>query len=289
MLKNYFNLIKFSHTVFALPFAMIGFFLGYKNMYPNFMLNQEIIFKLFFILLCMVSARTAAMAFNRYLDRKIDALNIRTKNREIPAGLISLNHVKIFILISCLVFIISTYFINLLCFSLSPVALFIILFYSYTKRFTPLCHLILGLGLSLSAIGAYLAITNQFNIVPILFSAVLFLWVAGFDIIYALQDYSFDKENHLYSIPSYFGIPKAIKIARFLHFLSILIVWYLFFLNQFHLLYIIGAIFYMGIIIYQYTKFDQIHLEKINPQFMTLNGVTSLIFAFFVIMDIYFY
>src|SRR4029078_9113846 len=248
--KNYLSLIKFSHTIFAMPFAMIGFFLALNYLYrapaegddlpfenllsswlPDKVINVEldgtvtiprslIVLKLGFVILCMVFARSAAMAFNRYLDRQFDARNPRTAIREIPSGVISANRALVFTLICAVLFVVCTWFINILCFYLSPVALFIILGYSYTKRFTPLCHLILGLGLSLAPIGSYLAVTGSFDPLPILFSFTVLFWVSGFDIIYALQDEEFDKENKLYSIPAWLGKVKALRVSEFLHLLS---------------------------------------------------------------------
>ena len=167
------------------------------------------------VILCMVFARSAAMAFNRYLDRSFDAKNPRTAIREIPAGILKANNVLLFTIISCLLFIACTFFINKICFFLSPVALLVVLGYSYTKRFTPLCHLILGLGLSLAPIGAYLAVTGRFDLLPILFSFTVLFWVSGFDIIYALQDEEFDKTNKLYSIPAWLGKAKALRVSEF--------------------------------------------------------------------------
>src|SRR5262249_24360264 len=152
------------------------------------------------VVLCMIFARSAAMAFNRWLDRHFDARNPRTAIREIPKGIITANHALIFTIVSCVAFLLTCWFINSLCFFLSPVALFVVLFYSYTKRFTPLCHLVLGLGLSLAPIGAYLAVTGQFAALPVIFSLAVIFWVSGFDIIYALQDEEFDKSNNLYSM-----------------------------------------------------------------------------------------
>src|SRR3984885_4828797 len=156
----------------------------------------------------MVSARSSAMAFNRFLDRSFDAKNPRTAIREIPAGIISANSALRFVILNCILFVTATFFINSICFYLSPVALFVILFYSYTKRFTALCHLILGLGLSLAPIGAYLAVTGKFDLLPILFSFAVIFWVSGFDIIYALQDEEFDRSQELYSLPSWLGYVK---------------------------------------------------------------------------------
>ena len=203
-MKNYLSLIKFIHTIFALPFAFIGFFLATKN-------NSIDWTTFLYVVLCMIFARSAAMAFNRYIDRKIDKANQRTaKVREIPNGTISEKNAFIFVVLNCILFIGTTYLINSICFYLSPIALFVILGYSYTKRFTALCHLILGLGLSLAPLGSYLAVSGSFDIVPILFSVVVLFWVSGFDIIYSLQDEEFDKEQKLHSIPVLLGIEKSL-------------------------------------------------------------------------------
>ncbi|HEY9361672.1 MAG TPA: UbiA family prenyltransferase, partial [Chitinophagaceae bacterium] len=184
--KNYFSLIKFSHTIFAMPFALIGFFLGlmktdviskdylmsfttgiHKDYQPINLSTNQLIIKFVLVLLCMVFARSAAMAFNRYLDRRIDAKNPRTAIREIPKGIITPKNALIFTIINCILFITTTFFINPICFYLSVVALAVVLGYSYTKRFTAFCHLILGLGLSLAPIGAYLAVIGRFDLLPI--------------------------------------------------------------------------------------------------------------------------
>src|SRR6476659_922873 len=235
--KNYLSLIKFSHTIFAMPFALIGFFLGIAG--QHIIWNQffsdyrpspwtlyysptDILVKFGFVMLCMVTARSAAMAFNRYLDRNFDAKNPRTAIREIPRGIISANNALVFTIISCVLFVVACFFINKICFYLSPVALFVILFYSYTKRFTPLCHLVLGLGLSLAPIGAYLAVTGKFDLLPVFFSFTVIFLVSGFDIIYALQDIEFDKSQNLYSVPTALGKIKALRVSELLHLLSTL-------------------------------------------------------------------
>lgn len=203
-MKKYLSLIKFSHTIFAMPFACVGFGLGITDQWGSF---QDVdlsdwIWKGLGVVACMVFARSAAMAFNRYLDRNIDAMNPRTAMREIPAGLISPKRALTFTLINSILFVAAAGLINPLCFLLSPVALLVVLGYSYTKRFTALCHLILGIGLSLSVIGAYLAVTGSFSLMPIIFSFVVLTWVSGFDILYAMQDESFDRAQSLHSVPA---------------------------------------------------------------------------------------
>ncbi len=301
--KSYLSLIKFSHTIFAMPFALIGFCIAATNFYylePIYS-NQEIDTKIkvivlfmqdnwhlfFLIILCMVFVRSAAMAFNRYLDRQFDAKNPRTAIREIPSGVITAKNALAFTIISSLLFIACTFFINRLCFFLSPVALAVVLGYSYTKRFTPLCHLILGLGLSLAPIGAYLAVTGQFAFLPILFSFAVIFWVSGFDIIYALQDEEFDRLQKLYSIPAWLGKAKALRVSELLHVASAAAVivagWY----GNFGWLYWIGVAVFIGMLIYQHSIVKPTDLRKVNLAFMTANGIASVVFAIFVITDLF--
>ena len=298
--KNYLSLVKFAHTIFAMPFAMIGFFLGIFNVrlwslnstieWGNDVTSytfQEKIVKLVLVVLCMVTARSAAMAFNRYLDKNFDAKNPRTAIREIPAGIISANDALIFVILNCAAFVICTYFINTICFFLSPVALFIILFYSYTKRFTALCHLVLGLGLSLAPIGAYLAVTGKFNILPVLFSFAVLFWVSGFDIIYALQDVDFDLSQNLYSIPSVLGKQKALRVSELLHFFSLLFVITAGWIAGLGWLFWTGTAVFAGMLIYQHSIVKPDDLRRVNLAFMTANGIASVVFAVFVIADLF--
>jgi 4-hydroxybenzoate polyprenyltransferase len=283
-LKKYLSLIKFSHTIFAMPFAMIGFFLA-MQMQETFQW-KEMILKFVLVILCMVFARSAAMAFNRYLDRQFDAKNPRTAIREIPAGVISANSALFFTILMSVLFVACTFFINRLCFFLSPVALAVILGYSYTKRFTPLCHLVLGLGLSLAPIGAYLAVTGEFALLPVLFSFAVLFWVSGFDIIYALQDEEFDKANNLYSIPSMLGKVKALRVSEILHVLSAACIIAAGLYGQFGLWYWIGAVVFSGMLIYQHSVVKPTDLSRVNLAFMTANGIASVVFAAFVIFDL---
>lgn len=292
-IKSYFSLVKFSHTIFALPFAIIGFFLGLKAVHffdahtkENTFSYYDILFKLLLVLACMITARSAAMAFNRYLDRRYDAINPRTASREIPAGVITPKDALIFTVLACLLFILSCFFINTICFLLSPVALFIILFYSYTKRFTALCHIVLGIGLSLAPIGAYLAVTGSFAFLPILFSLAVICWVSGFDIIYALQDEIFDKENHLYSMPVILGKKNALWFSRGLHFLSASFVILAGLTGGFSFLYWIGIIIFCSMLIYQQSLVKPTDLSKVNIAFMTSNGIASILFGICVCLDI---
>lgn len=289
--SNYLSLVKFSHTLFALPFAMIGFFLG---IFAHQAANEGtapgisvLIFRFFLVLVCMVTARSAAMAFNRYLDRHFDARNPRTAIREIPRGIIAPNSALRFVIICSLLFMLTCWFINPLCFFLSPVALFVILFYSYTKRFTALCHMVLGIGLSLAPIGAFLAVTGRFEWVPLLFSGAVICWVSGFDIIYAMQDVDFDKSENLHSIPTRVGKTQSLQISSFLHMLSVIFVLAAGFTGAFGIWYWIGVILFAGMLIYQHLIVKPNDLSRVNMAFMTANGIASVVFALFVITDIF--
>jgi len=239
------------------------------------------------VIFCMIFARSAAMAFNRYLDKNFDAKNPRTAIREIPSGIISSGNALRFVMLSCIAFIICAYFINPVCFFLSPVALFVVLGYSYTKRFTPLCHLILGLGLSLAPIGAYLAVTGAFALLPVLFSVAVIFWVSGFDIIYALQDEEFDKSQSLYSIPAALGKARALRISELLHIISALSIVAAGFYGHFHWLYWIGVLVFCGMLVYQHSIVKPHDLARVNLAFMTANGAASVVFAVFVIADLF--
>jgi 4-hydroxybenzoate polyprenyltransferase len=279
-MKKYFSLVLFAHSIFALPFALIGFFLG--------VISTDAPFKwtlLVLVLLCMVFARNAAMAFNRYLDRNIDARNPRTKMRDIPAGKVSANEALIFVILNCILFVITTAFINNLCLYLSPVALFVVLFYSYTKRFTALCHMVLGLGLSLAPIGAYIAVTGHFNIVPVLYSFAVLFWVSGFDIIYALQDEDFDKGEKLHSIPAALGIKNALRLSVVLHLFSALCVIIPLFYISFSWVYYIGVVFFCMALIYQHLLVKPNDISKVNKAFATTNGYASVVFAICFLVD----
>ncbi len=313
--KKYLSLIKFSHTIFAMPFALIGFFLGWSylkqldfavsvvpgwhtpvftagsvdphSLSGRLLLGEPAwrVFSIYFFLVvvCMITARSAAMAFNRYLDRHFDAKNPRTAVREIPAGVIKPGNALLFTIISCVAFIVTTWFINRICFYLSPVALAVVLGYSYTKRFTPLCHLVLGVGLSLAPIGAYLAVTGVFAWLPLLFSVAVICWVSGFDIIYALQDVDFDRSQQLYSIPARVGKGKALRISELLHVLSAAAVIAAGVYGHFMWLYWIGVLVFVGMLVYQHSIVKPDDLRRVNLAFMTANGIASVVFAIFVI------
>ena len=280
--SNYLSLIKFSHTIFALPFAIIGYFLAIHFTEKTFDLKLFLL-----IILCMVFARSAAMAFNRYIDRKIDEQNIRTAVREIPAGAVKPQSALIFVIANCLLFISTTYFINSLCFYLSPVALAVVLGYSLTKRFTALCHVVLGIGLSLAPIGAYLAVTGEFDWLPLFFSFAVLFWVSGFDIIYALQDEEFDKSKNLKSIPVWLGKKGALMLSNVFHIVSASFIIYAGFYANFNSWYWVGTLVFIGLLIYQHTLVKPNDLSKVNIAFFTTNGIASVVFSVFVLVELF--
>jgi len=287
--NKYLSLVKFSHTIFALPFAIIGFVLGVmqeEKIQHSLSFLQRYGYKFLFVLVCMITARNAAMAFNRYLDRHFDALNPRTAIREIPKGEIAAKNALLFVIVNCLLFVAATFFLNNSCFYLAPVALFVILFYSYTKRFTALCHLVLGLGLSFAPIGAYLAVVGKFDILPVIFSLIVLFWVSGFDIIYALQDESFDASQKLHSIPVYLGKSKALLLSRTLHCICAILIIVAGVVGTFNWLFIIAAIGFIAMLVFQQMLVKPNDLSKVNLAFMTSNGIASVVFATFVIADI---
>lgn len=286
-MKKYFSLVKFSHTVFALPFALVGFMLAIHEPDHSFEWTS-----LLYVLLCMVFARNSAMGFNRYIDRFIDAENPRTAIREIPSGQIKASSALAFVMINAILFIVTTAFINKLCFSLSPIALLVVMGYSYTKRFTWLCHFILGLGLGLAPIGAYLVVTASFSALPIMLGAAVFLWTAGFDVIYALQDVQFDQKHELYSVPAKVGVPKALKISNGVHTgTAVLLILFVFgSVMHFQALFYgisIGALVFLILLVYQHTLVKANDLTKVNLAFFTTNGLASVIFGLSVFIDFY--
>lgn len=280
IVSRYLSLVRFSHTVFALPFAGIGFALAIDE--SQTVLSWLLLSK---VLLCMVFARTAAMSFNRWADRLIDARNPRTALREIPSGLISADAALLFTLANCMGFVFTTLSINPLCFRLSFVALAIILGYSYTKRFTPLCHLILGAGLALAPTGAWLAVTGSFHWLPIQISIAVLCWVSGFDIIYSLQDEEFDRANRLYSIPVILGGVKALMIARTLHLTAAVFLFTAGLSIPANWLYFLGWLIFSVLLIYQHRLISPGDLSRINLAFGTTNGIASVVFSLFVIAD----
>ncbi len=243
------------------------------------------------VVLCMIFARSAAMAFNRWLDRDVDAANPRTQLREIPAGIISPKSVLVFVVVNCLLFVTTTYFINSICFLLSPIALAVVLGYSYTKRFTWLCHLVLGLGLALAPVGAYLAVTGYFGLVPVLYGLAVLFWTGGFDVIYALQDEQFDQTQRLYSIPAAFGKDRALRVSSWMHggtaVLMVLAGWTLHEkLLHVDLLMGLGTGIFLSLLVYQHRLVRPNDLSRVNLAFFTTNGIASIVFGTLTITDL---
>jgi 4-hydroxybenzoate polyprenyltransferase len=281
-INKYLSLVKFAHTIFAMPFALTGFFMATTKTDHSFSWQSFVL-----VVLCMVFARSAAMAFNRYLDADIDRKNPRTVNREIPRGVITEKNALTFVIVNCLLFIAATWFINLLCFILSPVALLVVLGYSYTKRFTALCHIVLGLGLSLAPVGAYLAVTGAFAVIPVLLSVLVLCWVAGFDIIYSLQDEDFDRSLALNSVPTWLGKSGALHFSEGLHLVAGALAIIIGIYGNFHWLYAIGALVFIIMLISQHLLVKPNDLSRVNLAFMTTNGIASVVFAVFAIADMF--
>lgn len=280
-IRTFGSLIKFSHTIFALPFALTSV------VFASYQVPAEIIFreKLIWIILAMIGARSAAMGFNRVIDRNIDAKNPRTQNREIPAGKISVQTAYGFIIISSALLVFASYMLNDLCFYLSPVALFAVFFYSFTKRFTWLAHLFLGLGLGLAPVGSWIAVTGEFGLVSILLGIAVMVWTAGFDIIYACQDFKFDKEARLRSIPVKFGIENSLLIAKTFHALMVLILGIIFFLMPVGIFYVVGLVSAIFLLMYEHRLINPNDLSKLNMAFFNMNGIIASVIFIFVFLD----
>ncbi|MFO7723253.1 MAG: UbiA-like polyprenyltransferase [Bacteroidales bacterium] len=282
MISNYLRLVKFSHTLFAMPFALASFFIAVYS--GEGFISWRL---LLLVIAAMVLARNAAMAFNRYIDRHIDKANPRTSQREIPAGVIPARRVLAFIVINSLLFMFVAWLINPLCFALSPVALLVILGYSLTKRFTALCHLILGLGLALAPVGAWLAVTGSFALTPILIGIAVLLWVAGFDIIYALQDEKFDIEHRLRSIPAAIGRKNAMALSSILHTGSFAALVAVAFITGFAIPGWSATLIFGAMLLYQHLIISPKDISRVNLAFFTTNGIASIIWGAGVILDQY--
>ena len=272
---DYLRLVKFSHTIFAMPFALLSFTYAWLTA-PH---DAALWVVLLQVVACMVFARNVAMGFNRWADRKIDAENPRTANREIPAGVISSRGAVVFIIINALLFIATTLTINPLCAWLSPVALFVVMFYSYCKRFTALAHVVLGISLGIAPVGAYIAVTGTTVVECWLLAAVVTTWCAGFDIIYALQDAEFDRKRGLHSIPSHFSATTSLVISTLLHLASVgLLVWFALSQPQTWLLYV-GCVLFALILALEHYLVTPTKQRNIGIAFGTLNAMASMSLA----------
>lgn len=263
-------MIKFEHTLFALPFAFLGAVLA-SNGLPT-------VWQIVWITVAMFGARSAAMTFNRIIDRKYDAENPRTASRELPSGKLSINFAWSFFVASVVLFEIAAYNLNWLTFALSPVALLSVLGYSYAKRFTSFAHLILGWSLAISPTAAWIAVRGAIDSeVPLLLSLLVMMWTAGFDVLYACQDYEFDRKAGLRSIPARFGIKNSLKIARLFHAQAFVVLLLLYFVTDLGWLALIGVCAVGGLMIYQHTLVKPNDLSKMNAAFFTTNAFVSVI------------
>jgi 4-hydroxybenzoate polyprenyltransferase len=271
-------MIKWEHSIFALPFALCGAMLA-ANGLPGWR-------QLTWIIVAMVAARSAAMAFNRLADASIDAANPRTRSRALPAGTLTPASVATFVIISCGVFVLAAWELNRLAFVLSPIALGIVLLYSYTKRFTRWSHLVLGFALGIAPSAAWIGVRGSFDPRILLLTAAVTFWVGGFDVLYACQDYDFDRQENLHSIPRYFGIEKSLWIARLFHVVMLLLL--LSFVLEFGLgkLAIAGVVAVALLLAYEHSLVSPRDLSKLNAAFFTMNGVISVVFFLFIAGDL---
>jgi 4-hydroxybenzoate polyprenyltransferase len=275
---TFLEMVKFEHSIFALPYAMLGMIWASSFGWPGWR-----VFVL--ILMAMVSCRTAAMAFNRLADRDIDAQNDRTKVRAIPAGLLSVSQVTLYFYLSVAIFLVAAALLNRVTLMLSPLALFVTVFYSRTKRFTWLCHFWLGLSLGIAPSAAWLGVQGKLALLPILLSFAVMFWTAGFDIIYALQDEDFDRDNGLFSVPARFGKVTALVISRVSHSASLLFLIAAFLVAQVGVIGWLGVVFAGVMLAYEQSLVKPHDLSKVNLAFFTLNGFISVGVFFFALID----
>lgn len=280
-LKTILEMIKFEHTIFALPFALISMLLAARSQ-PHGLPSVRIVV---WILAAMVGARSAAMAFNRLVDAPFDAANPRTAKRALPAGLLKAGQVALFTVASVALFLYASYALNPLCFALSPLALLAVLGYSYTKRFTSFCHLVLGFAIGIAPIGAWLAVTGRFSPVPLLLGAAVMLWIGGFDIIYALQDVEFDESQKLHSLPKRLGKARALTLSRLMHLTMIGLLIAVGVIASLHAVYFLGIAVVAGLIAYEQSIVSPDDLSRVNVAFFTLNGWVSVSLFAFVVLD----
>jgi 4-hydroxybenzoate polyprenyltransferase len=280
-LLRHVNLVKLPHTVFALPFALVGVVLASYVARITFA-------DVAWVVIAFTAARFAAMAFNRIVDRETDARNPRTVAREIPAGSVTVREASVGVVIASIVFVVAASQLNRLCLALAPVALAWVLSYSYTKRFTRWSHLVLGIGLSIAPVGGYLAVTGQWSEpwwMLVALAVAVATWVGGFDILYALQDVSFDRENGLHSVPAAFGERRALIIARGLHIVTVLALATAGIGASAGLVYLVGVIAAAGLLLYEHSLVDHDDLSHLDAAFFTMNGVISIVFLGFVLAE----
>ena len=272
------EMIKWEHSIFALPFALCGAMLAAGGL-PT--LRQ-----LLWIIIAMISARSAAMAFNRVADAAIDAANPRTSTRALPAGTLSPAFVSAFVAVSCAIFVLAASQLNRLALELSPVALAVVLLYSYTKRFTRWSHLVLGFALGIAPAAAWIAVRGSLDPRILLLTAAVTFWVGGFDVLYACQDYDFDRQSGLHSIPRYVGIGGALAIARTFHVIMLLLLIALVAVFGLGKLAVVGVLSVAILLTYEHTLVSPRDLSKLNAAFFTMNGVISVVFFAFLAADL---
>jgi 4-hydroxybenzoate polyprenyltransferase len=277
-MRTYLELIKFSHTVFALPFALTGMFLAARGL-PD--LNT-----ILFILLAMVGGRSAAMGLNRVIDAEIDGANPRTRDRHIPAGLVKKREAWVLIALSLGLLLFAASMLNPLCLKLAPLLILVLFVYSYTKRFTWASHIILGLALGAAPLGAWIAVTGSVDWRILLLSFAVTFWVAGFDIIYALLDIDFDKRYGLHSIPRYLGPKNAITVARFFHFFMVVLLLGIYHFFSLGSLYLIGLLFCVALLVYEHSLVKENDFSRLDMAFFTVNGYISITFCLLTFLDI---
>lgn len=273
----YLRMIRFSHSIFALPFAFTGAIIAAGGI-PS--LRQIV-----WITIAMVGARSGAFGLNRIIDRKIDKANPRTSNRELPTGVITLSEATLFTIVSLIVFVFAAYMLNPLCLKLSPIAIAVLFIYSYTKRVTWAYHFVLGLALSAAPVGAWIAIKGTLDVEIIPMGIAIVFWLAGFDTLYALQDIEFDKSYGLYSIPKRFGIKKALILSRLFHFITFLMLVISGLLFKLGLFYWLGMMVVAGLFIYEHSLVKENDLSKLDRAFFNMNGYISMAVFIFTLLD----
>ena len=277
-IKIILEMIKFEHTIFALPFAFTGALLALGGL-PS-------VRQVFWIVIAMVGARSAAMGFNRWADRSIDADNPRTRTRALPAGLVTSGQVLLFIIVSSAVLVLAAAMLNPLAFALSPVALAVVFFYSYTKRFTFLSHAFLGLAISGAPLGAWIAVSGRLEFPALVLGLAVLFWLLGFDILYALQDMEFDRTAGLHSIPQRFGVRTSLRISRAAHGVTMVLLLWIYHLLPVGPLYLAGVIVALGLILYEHSLVREDDLSKLNIAFFNMNGYISVTIFIFTLLDV---
>lgn len=278
-IKTYGELVMFSHTIFSLPFALIAMFIASDGL-PSTRL-------IVLILIALVSGRTGANAINRWIDKDIDKKNPRTADRHLPMGKVKEHEVILLTAFSYIIFVISAYLINPICFYLSPIALFLFTLYSYTKRFTWACHIVLGITVAGAPVGAWLAVRGRFDIVPLMIGAVVALWVSGFDILYGTQDIEFDRENNVYSIPSYFGLKNSLLIAKVFHAMMLIFLVLLNVFVDFGIMYNIGIMISAFLLFIEHNNVNPNSKKIMKHVSYSINQIISIIIFTFATADIF--